>query len=67
MKRAGFRVYCIFFEEANPMCTKSCLFDAEVTVIASAAKKITETTTFPPTKPKSLSSAYLSSNLSPKQ
>jgi ribonuclease HI len=51
-KRAGYGVYCIFFEEATPMCTDSCHFDAEVAAIASAAKKIAETTIFPLQKEK---------------
>jgi ribonuclease HI len=39
-KQAGYGIYCIFFEEATPMSTDACHFNAEVTAIANDARKI---------------------------
>jgi ribonuclease HI len=76
-KRAGYKIYRIFFEEATPMSTDACHFDAEVAAIANAARKIAETPIFPLNKAKfqvsilpilsSKVTASQPSNSSPKQ
>jgi hypothetical protein len=47
VQQPGYGIYCIFFEEATPMSTDACQFNAEAAAIENAARKIAETPIFP--------------------
>ncbi|XP_059477948.1 uncharacterized protein LOC132198144 [Neocloeon triangulifer] len=51
-QRAGYGVYCIFFEESTPLPEGANHFDAETAAIARAAQKVAEQDRFPLNKKK---------------